>query len=64
MPLLISLHNINSVNLLQDNSLQLKPQFTIVATMNVNVLIRMMQNANFSNFRTTFKAQAVRISEK
>ena len=24
----------------------------------------MLQNANFSNFRTTFKAQIIRISEK
>ena len=51
--------------MLQDNSLQLEATIyhCVVQWMQMK-LIRMMQNANFPNFRTTFKAQVIRILGK
>ena len=65
-PLLYSLHNILTLYiLLQDNSLQFEATiYQCVVTMDINELILILQNANFPNFRPTFKTQAVRISEK
>ena len=60
-PILYSLHNILTLYiLLQDNSLQFKATiYQCVVTMDKNELILILQNANFPNFRPTFKAQAV-----
>ena len=65
-PLLYSLHNILTLYiLLQDNSLQFEATiYQCVVTMDENELILILQNANFPDFRPTFKAQAVRISGK
>ena len=65
-PLLYSLHNILTLYiLLQDNSLQFKATiYQCVITMDKNELILILQNANFPNFRPTFKIQAVQISGK
>ena len=51
--------------MLQDNSLQFETTvYQCVVTIDENELILILQNANFPNFRPTFKAQAVRISGK
>ena len=65
MPLLSSLHNILTLqDLLQDNSLQLEATIyhCVVQWMKMKLTL-MLQNVNFFNFRTTFKAQAIRILE-
>ena len=65
-PLLYSLHNILTLYiLLQDNSLQFETTvYQSVVTIDENELILILQNANFSDFRPTFKAQAVQILGK
>ena len=56
-PLLYSLHNILTLYiLLQDNSLQFKATiYQCVVKMDKNELILILQNANFPNFRPTFR---------